>query len=77
MPQQLTLTHVTVVNNEGAAWTTDATVRNTFSAGNTPGNTQSLASTGAEGAVNFANPTNEAGGAGAAAYLGGYADFTP
>ena len=72
----LTLTHVTVVNNEGAAWTTDATVRNTFSAGNTPGNTQSLASTGAEGAVNFANPTNEAG-AGAAAYLGGYADFTP
>ena len=72
----LTLTHVTVVNNEGAAWTTDATVRNTFSAGNTSGNTQSLASTGAEGAVNFANPTNEAG-AGAAAYLGGYADFTP
>ena len=74
--QQLTLTHVTVVNNEGAAWTTDATVRNTFSAGNTSGNTQSLASTGAEGAVNFANPTNETG-AGAAAYLGGYADFTP
>lgn len=74
--QQLTLTHVTVVNNEGSAWTTDATSRNTFSAGNTSGNTQILASTGAEGAVNFANPTNEAG-AGAAAYLGGYADFTP
>ena len=72
----LTLRHVTVVNNEGTAWTASATTFNSFSAGNTSGDTHTLNTVGADGAKHFTNPTNGRG-AGAAAYLGGYADFTP
>ncbi len=72
----LTLRHVTVVNNEGTAWTAGATNLNSFSAGNTSGDTHTLNTVGADGAKHFTNPTNGRG-AGAAAYLGGYADFTP
>ncbi len=73
----LTMNHVTVVNNIGAA---PAGMGNSsFSAGNTTGtNTVSLNSIGADGAKNFANPTNAAGATlGFDTYLGGYSEFKP
>ncbi len=73
----LTMNHVTVVNNEGAAPADMG--YSSFSAGNTSGNnTFSDASVGAEGARNFANPTNQVGATlGFDSYLGGYAEFRP
>lgn len=73
----LTMNHVTVVNNEGAAPADMGS--SSFSAGNTSGNnTFSDASVGAEGARNFANPTNQVGATlGFDTYLGGYAEFRP
>lgn len=75
--QTLTMEHVTVVNNVGAAPATMGT--SSFSAGNTTGtNSVSLNSIGAEGAVNFANPTNGQGATlGFDTYLGGYSEFRP
>lgn len=72
----LTLQHVTVVNNQGTAPETMGTT--SFSAGNTTGNSLDIATTGEEGAANFANPTNAAGATlGFNTYLGGYSSFRP
>lgn len=72
----LTMNHVTVVNNKGAAPATMGT--SSFSAGNSSNNTQTLASVGEAGAMNFANPTNKAGATlGFDTYLGGYSEFRP
>lgn len=73
----LTMEHVTVANNVGAAPATMGA--SSFSVGNTNGNSLlSLASTGADGAKNFANPTNKAGATlGFDTYLGGYSSFRP
>lgn len=73
----LKMEHVTVVNNKGAAPANMGT--SSFSAGNTSGtNSVSLNSIGADGAVNFANPTNKAGATlGFDTYLGGYSEFRP
>lgn len=74
--QSLTMEHVTVANNVGAAPVTMGA--SSFSVGNTNGNSLSLASTGASGAKNFANPTNKAGATlGFDTYLGGYSSFRP
>lgn len=75
--QSLTMEHVTVANNAGAAPTDMGT--SSFSVGNTNGtNSLSLASRGANGATNFANPTNKAGATlGFDTYLGGYSSFRP
>ena len=79
----LTMEHVTVVNNIGKA--PDNMGASSFSAGNTnsagglqDNNTLSLSSMGAEGAKNFANPTNNVGATlGFDTYLGGYSEFRP
>lgn len=72
----LTMNHVTVVNNVGAAPANMGT--SSFSAGNSSNNTQTLSTIGAEGAKNFANPTNKAGATlGFDTYLGGYSEFRP
>lgn len=75
--QSLTMEHVTVANNVGAAPATMGA--SSFSVGNTNGtNSLSLASTRANGATNFANPTNKAGATlGFDTYLGGYSSFRP
>lgn len=72
----LTLNHVSVVNNIGAAPASMGT--SSFAAGNTSGNTFNYASVGAEGYKNFANPTNKQGASlGFDTYLGGYSNFAP
>lgn len=73
----LTMNHVTVVNNVGAA--PEQMGNSSFSAGNTGGiNSVSLLSVGADGAKNFANPTNKTGATlGFDTYLGGYSEFRP
>lgn len=72
----LTMNHVTVVNNVGAAPANMGT--SSFSAGNSSNNTQTLSTIGAEGAKNFANPTNGQGATlGFDTYLGGYSEFRP
>ena len=73
----LTMNHVTVVNNLGAAPANMGS--NSFATGNSLGNNkESLASVGADGAKNFANPTNNVGATlGFDTYLGGYAEFRP
>ena len=77
--QSLTMEHVTVANNVGAAPATMGT--SSFAVGNSDNNTftdTELASTGADGAKNFANPTNKAGATlGFDTYLGGYSSFRP
>lgn len=72
----LKMEHVTVVNNIGVAPAEMGS--SSFAVGNSGGNTQTLASTGETGAVNFANPTNKAGATlGFDTYLGGYSEFRP
>lgn len=73
----LTMHYVTVVNNKGAAPTGNYST--SFSAGNTSGSdTQSLKTLSADGAKNFANPTNAPGATlGYDTYLGGYSEFRP
>lgn len=84
----LTMQHVTVVNNVGAAPENKSLYATSFSAGNvnapengtTSGmnNTLTLATIGETGAKNFANPTNKAGATlGFDTYLGGYSSFRP
>ncbi len=84
----LTMQHVTVVNNVGAAPKNNSLYATSFSAGNvnapenrtTDGmnNTLTLATIGETGAKNFANPTNKAGATlGFDTYLGGYSSFRP
>lgn len=74
----LTLQHVTVVNNLGAAPDLDDMGATSFSAGNTSGNSLTIKTTGEDGAANFANPTNKQGATlGFNTYLGGYASFRP
>lgn len=86
--QSLTMEHVTVANNIGAApANTNNLYESSFSAGNTDAegnlnttnnNTLSLSTIGADGAKNFANPTNKAGATlGFDTYLGGYSSFRP
>lgn len=72
----LTLNHVSVVNNIGVA---PAKGTSSFAIGNSDGNTfTTFASVGADGAKNFANPTNMQGAAlGFDTYYGGYSNFTP
>ena len=72
----LTMNHVTVVNNLGAAPANMGP--SSFAVGNSSGNTVTLASTGAEGAANFSNPTNSQGATlGYNTYYGGYTEFRP
>ena len=88
----LTMHHVSIVNNVGAApANTNGAYSTSFAAGNvsdketgaTDGmnNTitlATLATTGADGAKNFANPTNKQGATlGFDTYLGGYSSFRP
>lgn len=73
----LHLNHVTMVNNEGAAYTADS-ASNSFAAGNTSSNTMTFDTMGEAGAANFTNPSNVAGAVmGHDTYYGGYADWTP
>lgn len=73
--------HVTIVNNIGAAVVHESILSgSSFSKGNTSKNSidTELATKGAEGAKNFANPTNDAGATlGFDTYLGGYSSFRP
>ncbi len=83
----LTTNHVTVVNNE--AWApANLNTANSFAAGNTVSGSESgcnntftatqLATLGADGATNFANPTRKVGAQGSGnAYLGGNAVLRP
>ena len=72
----LTMNHVTVANNIGAAPASMGP--SSFAVGNSSGNTVTLASTGAEGAANFSNPTNSQGATlGYNTYYGGYTEFRP
>ena len=72
----LTMNHVTVANNIGAAPASMGT--SSFAVGNSSGNTVTLASTGAEGAANFSNPTNSQGATlGYNTYYGGYTEVRP
>lgn len=78
--QTLTMTHVTVANNLGTApANTGSLYASSFAVGNSDNNTLAgLASTGVEGAKNFANPTNNVGAIlGFDTYLGGYSVFRP
>ena len=78
---RLTMQHVTIINNVGAAVTDESVLAgSSFSKGNSSRNSidDELATTGAEGAANFANPTNGRGATlGFDTYLGGYASFRP
>ncbi len=72
----LTMNHVTVANNIGAAPASMG--QSSFAVGNSSGNTVTLASTRAEGAANFSNPTNSQGATlGYNTYYGGYTEFRP
>lgn len=72
----LTMNHVTIVNNIGAA--PEFIGYSSFSVGNSKNDTQTLASLGAYGAKNFANPTNKSGATlGFDTYFGGYSNFSP
>lgn len=76
-----TMHHVTIVNNIGAAVVDERILSGTsFSKGNTSKNSidTELATKGADGAKNFANPTNTAGATlGFDTYFGGYSSFRP
>lgn len=76
-----TMHHVTIVNNIGAAVVDESILSgSSFSKGNTSKNSidTELATTGAEGAKNFANPTKAVGATlGFDTYLGGYSSFRP
>lgn len=73
----LDLEHVSFLNNEGAAPANLGT--SSFALNNTGGNSAfGMATTGAEGARNFANPANDVGAKlGFDTYLGGYAVYRP
>ena len=77
----LTMEHVTIVNNVGDAKVSGSS---SFAAGNTSGNTLTGVATvggmgeGQKGQLNFANPTNDVGAKlGFDTYLGGYTVFRP
>lgn len=77
----LTMEHVTIVNNVGVAKVSGSS---SFAAGNTSGNTLTDVATvggmgeGQKGQLNFANPTNDVGAKlGFDTYLGGYTVFRP
>lgn len=72
----LTVNHVSVVNNVGTAPSEMGT--SSFAIGNSDENKFTFASVGADGAKNFANPTNQRGATlGFDTYYGGYSNFTP
>lgn len=77
--RELTVNHVTVVNNIGAAPAAVAESATSFAVGNSSGNTvEGLASVGEEGAKVFANPTNQRGATlGFNTYYGGYSEYRP
>lgn len=70
----LTLNHVSVVNNIGAAPSNATADNNSFAVGNSDGNSYEFA----VGTANFINPTKERGATlGYDTYLGGYSSFMP
>lgn len=70
----LNLNHVTVVNNIGAVPSAFSGAANSFAAGNSSGNTLTLA----VNETNFQNPTNNPGATlGFETVYGGYSDYTP
>ena len=72
--QNLTMNHVTVVNNVGAAPVNIGTDDNSFAVGNTNGDSHTFTVDQA----NFINPTKKAGATlGYDTYLGGYTSFMP
>lgn len=73
----LTLEHVSFLNNEGAAPANLGTT--CFALNNTNGNSSfTMDTTGEKGAANFANPANDVGAKlGFDTYLGGYAVYRP
>lgn len=75
----LTVNHVTVVNNIGAAPAAVAESATSFAVGNSSGNTiENLASVGEAGAKVFANPANQRGATlGFNTYYGGYSEYRP
>ena len=74
----LTVNHVSVVNNVGAAPANLGTVNNSFAAGNSSNNTQIDSNEVTVGLENFVNPTKEVGATlGFKTYLGGYSSFMP
>ena len=74
--EKFTLNHVSVVNNVGTAPSEMGT--SSFAIGNSDENKFTFASVGADGAKNFANPTNKRGATlGFDTYYGGYSNFTP
>lgn len=74
--EKFTLNHVSVVNNVGTAPSEMGT--SSFAIGNSDENKFTFASVGADGAKNFANPTNQRGATlGFDTYYGGYSNFTP
>lgn len=80
--ERTTMHHVTIVNNIGAAVVNESLLQgSSFSKGNDSNNSidsEILATIGAEGAQNFANPTNNRGATlGFDTYLGGYSSFRP
>ena len=84
--QSLTVNHVSVVNNKGAApqvkvgedFHNLGTDNNSFAAGNSSNNTQIDSKEVTVGLENFVNPTKEEGAKlGFDTYLGGYSSFMP
>lgn len=80
--ERTTMHHVTIVNNIGASVVNESLLQgSSFSKGNDSNNSidsEILATIGAEGAQNFANPTNNRGATlGFDTYLGGYSSFRP
>lgn len=75
----LTLAHVTVVNNKAAAPDAATIGNSSFAAGNEGGNDNvTIKTLGEEGTANFVNPTKGVGATlGGDAYYGGYSDFCP
>lgn len=70
----LTMNHVSVVNNIGAAPASSENVKNSFAVGNSYSNTQDFT----VDLSNFANPTKNKGAIlGYDTYLGGYSSFLP
>lgn len=76
--KKLTVNHVSVVNNLGAAPANLGTDNNSFAAGNSSNNTQIDSKEVTVGLENFVNPTEKVGAKlGFDTYLGGYSSFMP
>lgn len=85
----LTLNHVSIINNEGVAPDYDLVKRTSYAVGNKLNingtwdgseckNSMDINTLGKDGALNFSNPTNEAGAKMSGnVYYGGYSSFRP